>query len=61
MIVSDSRHLRVVLRLDIDLPCGIENGYQVLSHLLRHVRLLKTLHSQINDGDEDAISQDADA
>lgn len=60
--VSVPRHLRgPVTWLDVDLPCGVEDGHQVLSHLLRHVRLLKTLHSQIVDGDEYAIGQDEDA
>jgi hypothetical protein len=50
-----------VTGLDVDLPCGVEDGHQVLSHLLRHARLLKTLQSQIDDGDEYVIGQDEDA
>lgn len=44
-----------------DLPCGVEDGHQILSHFLGHVRLLEPLHSQIDDGYEYTIGQDGDS
>ena len=57
MVVS----VRLAAGLHVYIPCTVEYGHQVLRHLLRHVRLLVALRSQVVDGDEDAIGQDEDA